>query len=775
MKRVISLFAALVIAAASLSPAFSLTVSAEDAKQLPDGVVWVDQTLSSGNTEFTFLGEKYTAEVGKNAFATVSAAADACPVGGEIWLAPGNYSEGVTFKKNVTIKGPKAGIDPNLRGASVEDDWTLNPERGTGEAVLTTSWHMGVNAGQNAVYDCDAITVDGLAVSGAGMFRSNYGGTGKITLVIKNIYVYGYTTKNNGPFYSMSYYPDKTTNNYRRYLTLENIRVEGLKDATLIHTTCDTLTVSGVYVDSESNGKLMQAVTLAGTGTTDPAEILIKDCRLCQKVSPVINLDLTTGSAGMPFNSQIAKRTKVTATVEDCVFSANSAGRSDESIAIARSANTENVEFVIRNNTYLPKEADEKLPAEEKYVYPIDGNEIRFFGRTYAKSGAVWFNWCASGFEFSFRGSGASARIRSNAPGTGNNAFIKIYVDGGEGRSVELTADTQDVVLASGLDPAATHTVRVVKRTNSRSSTAGLAGLWIADGEKAAAPSAPSRLIEFVGDSLTGGYASIADVVGNTSWSTAGEDCTETYARTVAEAFGADYDVIAVSGRGVVNNYGGSTELLIPVLYKTLDGYNNPGVDYSFGRKPDVIVINIGTNDASASVPANTFREKFTEYLREVRALNPDAFIIVGYGLTTQTLYQEMSGAVKDLTDAGDGNIEFIRFATLRSKYMALGHPLASGYADSAKQITEAIEKKLGWKAGAGAEEETTAEVTTAAETAGQGPDTTSEVSDGTSSAGAETTGAGQTKKGCGSSAAGIASAVAVTAAALTRKKRKEE
>lgn len=762
MKKTIAfaIVASLIFSVAS--GLFAFTASADGAVAIPDKCVYVDAAATDGAYEFTFLGTLYSGQTGVNVFKKVSEAAEAVPAGGEIWLAPGNYSEGVTFKKNVTIKGPKAGIDPNLRGATADEDWTLNPERGTGEAVLTTSWHMGVNAGSNAVYDCDEITVDGLSVSGAGMFRSNYGGAGRITLTIKNVYVYGYTTKNNGPFYSMSYYPTSFSNEYRRYLTLENVRVEGLKDATLIHTTCDTYTIKGVYIDANSTSKLLQTLTFAGSGTTDPAEVTISDCRFCQKASPVINLDMTENAGGKAFNAQLGKRSKVTVTIENNVFSANYAGKSSEEIAVAK-VGGENVELVVRNNTYLPREADDKLPAEEKNIF--GASEIRFFGRTYEKSGATWFNWCASGFEFSFKGSGASARILSNAPGGDNNAFIKIYVDGDEGRSVELTSQLADVQLASGLDPAKEHTVRVVKRTNSRSSTAGLAGLWIADGEKLPAPAAPKRLIEFIGDSLTVGYASIADVVGNTAWATRGEDCTMTYAKTIADAFGADYDVIAVSGRGIVKNYGGTTELLIPELYGTLDGYNNPGVAYDYARQPDVIVINAGTNDGSAQVPAEEFQKGFTAFLRQVREKNPDAFIIVGYGLTSQTFNKNMQNAVQELNDAGDENVTFVRFASLRAKDMALGHPLASGYAASAEQLIEAIGAKLGWNGPA--EEETTAEEITTA--AAEPEATTAPQTD-------DVTTAEPAKKGCGSLACGGAIATVVAAGAiLARKKLKTE
>ena len=278
-------------------------------------------------------------------------------------------------------------------------------------------------------------------------------------------------------------------------------------------------------------------------------------------------------------------------------------------------------------------------------------------------------------------------------------------------------------------------------------------------------PKAPGRLIEFVGDSLTVGYASIADVVGNTAWATRGEDCTMTYAKTIADAFGADYDVIAVSGRGIVKNYGGTTELLIPELYGTLDGYNNPGVAYDYARQPDVIVINAGTNDGSAQVPAEEFQKGFTAFLRQVREKNPDAFIIVGYGLTSQTFYKNMQNAVQELNDGGDENVAFVRFATLRAKDMALGHPLASGYTASAEQLIEAISAKLGWN-GPEEEETTAEEITTAAEPA---PETTVPQTD-------EVTTAEPKKKGCGSfAAAGAVATVVAAGAILTAKKKKAE
>ena len=254
MKRIFSFL--LVIAMISALFTFATPISAEP---IPADTVAVDLNLSgeNGNLVDVVIGDKtYTVVVGTTGFKTLSAALEAVPAGGTILLAAGTYSEGVTIKKDVTILGPKAGINPNVKGANATDDWTRNSARGTGEAVLTTSWHVGINAPGNAVYDCHKVTIDGIAMTGAAMLRSNYGVEGYIDLVYKNILVYGYTTSGNGPFYCYPYYPDKATNNYSRTLVCENIRFEGQTTAPGFNLCIDNLDASGIYFDAASTAKM---------------------------------------------------------------------------------------------------------------------------------------------------------------------------------------------------------------------------------------------------------------------------------------------------------------------------------------------------------------------------------------------------------------------------------------------------------------------------------------------------------------------------------------
>ena len=212
MKRSISIM--LIIAMISALFTFAVPASAA-AEVIPADTVAVDLNLSGDNgapADIKIGDKTYTVIIGATGFKTLSAALEAVPAGGTVLLAAGTYSEGVTIQKDVTIRGPKAGINPNVKGAEATDDWTRNPLRGEGEAILTTSWHVGINAPNKAVYDCHNVTIDGIAMTGAAMLRSNYGVDGYINLTYKNILLYGYTTSNNGPFYCYPYYPDKATN-----------------------------------------------------------------------------------------------------------------------------------------------------------------------------------------------------------------------------------------------------------------------------------------------------------------------------------------------------------------------------------------------------------------------------------------------------------------------------------------------------------------------------------------------------------------------------------
>lgn len=349
-----------------------------------------------------------------------------------------------------------------------------------------------------------------------------------------------------------------------------------------------------------------------------------------------------------------------------------------------------------QEHTAAPTQADEAAVAVELDME----KDVLYFGRTYEKGDVHWFNWSGSGFSIRFKGSAVAAEFCSNAPQVRDWAYLKVYVDGVEQEDVLLRETNQVVMLAEGLDGTKEHTVRVLKRTNVRSSTAGVGRIVLMDGTVLEPEEPKQRLIEFLGDSLTVGYVASKEGKTATAWSTTTEDVTGTYCPQIAAALDADYQVVAVSGRGVVRNNGGDGTGVFPDIYRELDYYNHSGTPYDFEKQPDVIVINLGTNDesnANQALPAEEFRQGLYAFLKEVRQYNPQAQILYTYGLVRIGLAEDISQVISRLRDEGDEKIHYLRLEQCQKWELNLNHTVSTAYTSRGDAIIQKIREITGW------------------------------------------------------------------------------
>ena len=346
---------------------------------------------------------------------------------------------------------------------------------------------------------------------------------------------------------------------------------------------------------------------------------------------------------------------------------------------------------------------EEVTPTEERNMTPVDldlEKDVLFFGRTYDKAGIRWMNWSGSGFSVRFQGSGLAAEVYSNLPDSRDTAYLKVCIDGVEQEDVRLQKDIQMLMLAEGLDPDAEHTVEVRKRTNVKSSTAGISRLVLTDGKILEPEEPKERLIEFLGDSLTVGYMASKEGKTAGAWSTMTEDVTGTYIPQIAKAFDAEYQVVAVSGRGVVRNNGGDEDILFPDVYRKLDIYNYPDKDYDFAVQPDVIVINLGSNDeseANQNLSSKSFRKGLKAFLEEVRKNNPEAKILYTYGLVRIGLSEDIQTVVEQLQKEGDSNLYYLQLEQCESWELNLNHTVSSAYESRGEAIMAKIKEITGW------------------------------------------------------------------------------
>ena len=143
-------------------------------------------------------------------------------------------------------------------------------------------------------------------------------------------------------------------------------------------------------------------------------------------------------------------------------------------------------------------------------------------------------------------------------------------------------------------------------------------------GELLALPAAPTRKIEFIGDSHTVGYGNEGPGLDCKGVYRPYENAYLSFAAITARSLGADSRSIAISGFGAVRNYAdtnSTSPMPMPYYYnRTL--MNRADLTWNFKAwLPDAVVIKLGTNDYSTQpYPSNqVFIQGIHDLINQVR------------------------------------------------------------------------------------------------------------------------------------------------------------
>ena len=306
-------------------------------------------------------------------------------------------------------------------------------------------------------------------------------------------------------------------------------------------------------------------------------------------------------------------------------------------------------------------------------------NHVRVIGRVMPLENMLWMALSGTGVEFRVTGTEAAVTFVADDSCMGNpddRTRIAVYTDGKRTADVMLDEPEMRIsVFESGTTQ--THVIRIIKLSESAMSTCGITKIET-DGE--ICPTGPKdRLIEFIGDSITCGYG-VDDEDANHHFSTKTEDVTRTYAFKTAEALDAEYSMVSFSGYGIVSGYSGDGEKvanqLVPTYYEKL-GYSyhtllekyvpqNMAWDFS-SLRPDLVVVNLGTNDMSYVLDKEDRREEYitgyVAFLKTVRKNNPDAEILCVLGIMGEALCTAVEETVERFkTETKDAKISYMGF-----------------------------------------------------------------------------------------------------------------
>ncbi|MBB5896826.1 lysophospholipase L1-like esterase [Kutzneria kofuensis] len=268
---------------------------------------------------------------------------------------------------------------------------------------------------------------------------------------------------------------------------------------------------------------------------------------------------------------------------------------------------------------------------------PGDAN-IKYFGRWDTRSSSAYVpGWAGAYAVVGFTGTTVKLRQR-------NSVDLYASVDGGAFVSYKGVSGT--VNLTPTRLPAGTHTLRVAYRqvAGSYHGDGVFQGVVLDAGAHTVAPTVPSRIIEFIGDSITAGYRSSKEALTAYGWVT-------------AEKLGAAHTQIARPSVCLYPTADGCVGMRDRYLKTGLDT-STPDWDFSRYRASDV-VINLGTNDRGHNVSSSQFQSAYITLLERIRAKYPDATI---YAMETfkKWYVAETKAAVAARNKAGDSKVRFV-------------------------------------------------------------------------------------------------------------------
>ncbi|WP_455717634.1 GDSL-type esterase/lipase family protein, partial [Anaerosporobacter sp.] len=258
-------------------------------------------------------------------------------------------------------------------------------------------------------------------------------------------------------------------------------------------------------------------------------------------------------------------------------------------------------------------------------------------------------------------------------------------------------------------------TVRLMKYSEAAFGKLGISAISI-EGEVLLPPLRKARRIEFIGDSITCGYG-VEGICDLDLFTAKDENPMIAYPCQTAKLLDAEFQLVSWSGIGIITNYVDESinePLQDPWLMPDLYEYSDGALDRLLGKSkfevwdnsryvPDLIVVYLGTNDASYTRGIKDRQEYFAnsyrKFIDKVRTKNPKSYILCVLGSMNQELCEIEEKEVLAKRAEGDSKIKYLNLP-LQDEEDGLGtdaHPSQITHKKIAKQIAAVTRDWIGW------------------------------------------------------------------------------
>lgn len=315
---------------------------------------------------------------------------------------------------------------------------------------------------------------------------------------------------------------------------------------------------------------------------------------------------------------------------------------------------------------------------------------VRVHGRTTEDRSPLTLFWTGSAIELNARGSELWLEVESDYDMY--EPWISIIINGACVSRRMITAGRYWICVFRGMNEKEVKNVRVVKDVQAMNGDPDCKLQFHAmkfDGEFLPVAERPYK-IEFVGDSITSGEGSIG-AKPEEDWISMWFSAVDNYTAMAAGALNADHRVISQSGWGVLTAWDNNPYENIPDIYEKvcglLKGEKNEALgalkEYDFSSwQPDIVVVNLGTNDNGAfhspewkdeitgethkqrlkedgsyyEEDLNAFEKAVESFLGKLRKFNPQAQLVWAYGMIGIPLMPAIYRAVEQYMKQSDDN-----------------------------------------------------------------------------------------------------------------------
>jgi lysophospholipase L1-like esterase len=357
--------------------------------------------------------------------------------------------------------------------------------------------------------------------------------------------------------------------------------------------------------------------------------------------------------------------------------------------------------------------------------------EMKVHGRTTGNLAPLSLFWTGSAIEFNAKGS--ELWIEVEVDYDQYEPWVSILINAVPVSRRMLTIGRYWVCVFRGMNDQVVKNVRIVKDVQAMSGDPNCSMQIHAvkfDGEFVPVAEKAYKL-EFIGDSITSGEGTIG-AQAEDDWIPMWFSSINNYTAMTAEALNAEYRVISQSGWGVLTGWDNNPHANIPEYYEQVCGLLTGEKNKALGAlgahnfaswQPDVVIVNLGTNDNGAfyspewtdeasgvshkqrlnedgtynEVDLQSFEKAVERFLIKLRRNNKHAHIIWAYGMLGIPMMPAINRAVQAYTrTTGDQEVSVFQLPAMMEETVgARSHPGALAHEKAAKQLTGYIKGLL--------------------------------------------------------------------------------